>query len=126
MDDEELIRELAEEILRDLGYEVTTCCNGEEAIALFKSSMNAGHPFSIVIMDLVIPGGMGGIEAARNILNLAPHARLIASSGYSSDPAIADFTAYGFCETMIKPYNSNEFSRALQNALKTVPAIENI
>jgi len=118
MDDEEVIRELAEEILCDLGYEVKTCCNGEEAIAMFKASMEAHRPYPIVIMDLVIPGAMGGIEAARQILNLDPHARLIASSGYSSDPAMSDYTAYGFCETLIKPYNSDEFNRALQSALK--------
>jgi CheY-like chemotaxis protein len=65
-------------------------------------------------MDLVIPGGMGGIEAARHILNLAPDARLIASSGYANDPAIAEYMTYGFCETITKPYNIDELSRALQ------------
>lgn len=117
MDDEEMIRQLAGEILHDLGYEVATCCNGEEAIALFKASLEAQRPFSIVIMDLVIPGGMGGIEAARHILDLAPQACLIASSGYSNDPAIAEYTTYGFSETIIKPYNADELSRALQNVL---------
>jgi len=118
MDDEEVIRNLAEEILHDLGFEVTTCCSGEEAIALYRSSMTAHHPYALVILDLVIPGGMGGIEAARRILELAPDARLIASSGYSSDPAIAEYTSYGFCETMIKPYNTEELNRALLNALQ--------
>lgn len=117
MDDEELIRQLAGEILQYLGYEVTTCCNGEEAIALYKKSMDAQKPFAVVIMDLVIPGAMGGIEAARHILDLAPQACLIASSGYSNDPAIAEHTSYGFCETIIKPYNADELSRALQNVL---------
>lgn len=117
MDDEEMIRELADEILRDLGYEVTTCCNGEQAVTLFKASMDACNPFTIVVMDLVIPGGMGGIEAARHILTMNPKACLIASSGNSNDPAIAEFASYGFCETIVKPYNTDELGRILQSVL---------
>jgi PAS domain S-box-containing protein len=122
MDDEEMIRKLAEELLRDMGYEVKTCCNGEEAVAFFKTSMAAPNPFAIVIMDLVIPGGMGGIEAARQILELSPQARLIASSGYSNDPAIAEYATYGFCTTIVKPYNVDELSRVLQVALSSKPS----
>jgi CheY-like chemotaxis protein len=118
MDDDRMILELASEILRDMGYEVTTCCNGEEAISLYKKSIDALKPYSIVIMDLTIPGGMGGIEAARHILDMAPQARLIASSGYSNDPAIAEYTSYGFCEKMVKPYNTDELNRALKNTLQ--------
>ena len=91
--------------------------NGEEAIAIFKASMEAHKPFSIAIMDLVIPGAMGGIEAARHILDLAPRTRLIATSGYSNDPAIAEHTTYGFCDAIIKPYSTDELNRILQRAL---------
>ncbi|MDA8430359.1 MAG: PAS domain S-box protein [Geobacteraceae bacterium] len=124
MDDEELIREFAAEILRDMGYEVTTCCNGEEAIALFKASMDAHRPYAIVIMDLIIPGGMGGIETARHILNLAPHVRLIASSGFPNDPAIAEYNTHGFCGAMTKPYNVAEMKRVLQSVLPAGPAMD--
>ena len=117
MDDEEMICEVSSEILRDLGYSVTTCSNGEEAIALFNAARDAGTPFSIVILDLIIPGGMGGIETAQHILNRSPHARLIASSGYSDDPALVDFTTHGFCQTITKPYNVDELKQVLQNIL---------
>ena len=68
MDDEEIIRDLAMDIFGYLGYRVTTCINGEEAILLYKTAMESGAPFSAVIMDLTIPGGMGGKEAAQQIL----------------------------------------------------------
>ena len=119
MDDDEMIRDVAGEILRDLGYEVTTCCKGEEAIEFFKNSIEAQVPFSMAILDLIIPGGMGGIETARHILELAPQTLLIASSGYSNDPAIAKHAAYGFCGTIVKPYNTEEIERALQAALRS-------
>jgi PAS domain S-box-containing protein len=118
MDDELMIQEVAGEILRDLGYKVTTCGSGEEAVALYKTSLNAGSPFSIVIMDLIIPGGMGGIEAARLILELSPKACLLASSGDSNGPAMAEHATYGFCGTITKPYNAEDLSRALRETIK--------
>lgn len=107
MDDEEMIRNLMAEILRELGYCVTTCSNGDEAIALYSSAMEKNSPFFTVIMDLTIPGGMGGKEAAQVILNIDPDARLIVSSGYSNDPVMADYAEYGFAETMVKPYKAS-------------------
>lgn len=91
MDDEKMLRDLAKAILEELGYQVTTCTNGEEAVALYKAAFEAGVPFSAVIMDLTIPGGMGGEEAARAILEIDSRAQLIVSSGYSNDTIIADF-----------------------------------
>jgi len=117
MDDELMIQEVAGEILRDLGYKVTTCGSGEEAVALYKASLNAGRPFSVVIMDLVIPGGMGGVEAARLILELSPKACLLASSGYTNGPAMAEHATYGFCGTITKPYNAEDLSRALRETI---------
>ena len=71
-------------------------------------------PFSLVIMDLTIPCGMGGVEAARQILSLDPEAQLIVSSGYSADPVMANFSIYGFCAALEKPYNVAEIARILQ------------
>jgi PAS domain S-box-containing protein len=117
MDDEEMLRDLAESILEEFGYRVKTCLNGEEAIALYKSAFEGGAPFSAVIMDLTIPGGMGGEEAARAILEIDPHAQLIVSSGYSNDPIIADFRRYGFSAVALKPYGVSEIAEVLNRLL---------
>jgi PAS domain S-box-containing protein len=118
MDDEEMIRDLATAMLEELGYRVTTCTNGEEAVAVYKAAFEAGACFSAVIMDLTIPGGMGGREAARGILNIDPRARLIVSSGYSNDPIIADFRRYGFAAAALKPYSVADIADVLKNLLR--------
>jgi CheY-like chemotaxis protein len=117
MDDEELIRDLTSDILGDLGYHVQTCSNGDEAIALYIEAKAADVPFFAVIMDLMIPGGMGGIEAAQHILRRDPQARLIVSSGYPDDPVMADFARFGFCATIVKPYSIDEISQVLKELL---------
>jgi CheY-like chemotaxis protein len=117
MDDEEMIRELVTAILQELGYRVTTCSSGEEAIDLYRAAISAGAPFRAVIMDLTIPGGMGGKEAARSIINIDPAARLIVSSGYSTDPVMADCREFGFCGTVFKPYSAGEIAAVLKEAL---------
>jgi PAS domain S-box-containing protein len=108
MDDDEMIREITSEILEYLGYNATLCARGEEVIELYRQAREAGHPFFAVIMDLTIPGGMGGKEAAQNILALDPEASLIVSSGYSNDPVLANYEEYGFCGVVIKPYQAIE------------------
>lgn len=117
MDDEEVIRELAAEMLGHLGYEVTTCATGEEAVRKYRLAKEGNKPFSFVIMDLTVPGGMGGRESAKDILAFDPYARLIASSGYSNDPVMADFCDYGFCGSIAKPYTLDELTRIAQYAV---------
>ncbi len=113
MDDEEIIRELTSEMLEYLGYQVKTCVDGAEAVALYKAARESGTPFAVVIMDLTIPGGMGGKEAAQQILAIDPVACLIVSSGYSNDPIMADYKTYGFSAAVAKPYDMTEFCRLL-------------
>ena len=114
MDDEEGIRDVAVSILEYLGYAVCTCCSGEEAVKLYREAGEAGQPFYAAIMDLTIPAGMGGKEAAREILAYDSEARLIVSSGYSNDPVMAQHAEYGFCAAVIKPYRAFEIERALE------------
>ncbi|RQW89011.1 MAG: response regulator [Geobacter sp.] len=116
MDDEEMIRDLAAEMLGHLGYEVTTCATGEDAVLKYRIAKEENKPFSFVIMDLTIPGGMGGRESAADILAVDPGARLIASSGYSNDPVIANFYDFGFCGSIVKPYTLDDLTRVLQCA----------
>jgi len=113
MDDEEIIRELAVVMLEEIGYQVTTCGDGAEAIRLYTGAGESGTPFLAVIMDLTIPGGMGGKEAAKKILAIDPTACLIVSSGYSSDPIMSDYRSYGFTGAIAKPYRITELEQLL-------------
>lgn len=114
MDDDGMILNLAEKMLQHLGYRVTTCTGGEEAVSQYQAAIEAARPFDIVIMDLTVPGGMGGKEAAQKILALDPGARLIVSSGYSNDPIMAHYEEYGFCGAVIKPYRMKELMEVLR------------
>jgi len=118
MDDDEMVRELATMTLERAGYTVTECVNGEEAIAIYTTAINAGTPFSLVIMDLTIPGGMGGLEAARLIAAIDPEATLIVSSGYSDDPVMSNPGEYGFCAAIEKPYKANDIAAVLAGIRK--------
>jgi two-component system, cell cycle sensor histidine kinase and response regulator CckA len=122
MDDEEIIREMTSQMLASLGYQAATCGDGAEAIARYRAALDAGSPFSAVIMDLTIPGGMGGREAARQILALDPKARLVVSSGYSTDPIMAESARFGFCATLTKPYTLAEVAATLGAVLAGEPA----
>jgi signal transduction histidine kinase/ActR/RegA family two-component response regulator len=113
MDDEEMIRELVTEVLDSLGYQTTCAADGAEAINCYQKALNAGKPFAAGILDLTIPGGMGGKEAAARILALDPEACLIVSSGYSDDPVMANCRDYGFCAAVAKPYQIAELENCL-------------
>ncbi len=119
MDDEELILEVVGEMLSHLGYEAEFARDGHEAIELYKKAKDAGHPFAAVIMDLTIPGGMGGKEAVKKLIEIDPHVKAIVSSGYSTDPIMADFRKYGFCRVITKPFKLNELSEVLQRGLSS-------
>lgn len=117
MDDEEMIRELATGMLEEIGYQVTTCNDGTAAIRYYKAARESGAPFSAVIMDLTIPGGVGGKEAAAEILAVDPTACLIVSSGYSNDPIMSDYSTYGFAGAIAKPYRICELAQMLRSSL---------
>jgi PAS domain S-box-containing protein len=117
MDDEEMVRVVTREILKALGYEVSSAADGAEAIRLYTEARDAGRPFDAVIMDLTVPGGMGGKEAIQKLREIEPGVRAIVSSGYSQDPVMADYKIYGFNEAIAKPFTSNELSRVLHKAL---------
>ncbi|MBN1297264.1 PAS domain S-box protein, partial [bacterium] len=103
MDDEALIRMVTSRMLSRLGYNVETASDGPEAIEKYSEALRQGGRFDAVIMDLTIPGGMGGKEAVRKLLAIDPSARVIVASGYSSDPVLSGFSAYGFVGHLAKP-----------------------
>jgi two-component system, cell cycle sensor histidine kinase and response regulator CckA len=114
MDDEEVTRNVLSEMLTHLGYEVETARDGAEGIALYRHAQEVGAPFAAVILDLVVAGGMGGREAIAKLRELDPQIKAIASSGYSNDAVMADFSHYGFSGVLPKPYKLAELSAVLQ------------
>jgi PAS domain S-box-containing protein len=105
MDDEAMVRDVVGRILSTMGLEVESAGDGAETIALFEKAKNEGRPFDVVIMDLTIPGGMGGKEAITKLRELDPNVKAIVSSGYSHDPVMARFREYGFSGAVSKPYS---------------------
>ncbi len=117
MDDEEMIRELAQELLTDAGFEVTLTADGTAAVAAYAQAFEEGNPFDVVLMDLTIPGGMGGKEALRQLLAIDPRVKAIVSSGYSMDAAMADFATHGFMAVVPKPYRAETLLAIVQQVL---------
>ena len=119
MDDEESVRQIAGKIVRALGYEAAFARDGREAIACWQTARTKGQPFDVAIMDLTVPGGMGGREAMRELLALDANAKAVVSSGYCQDPVMANFRDYGFRDVLAKPYNVLDVSRALSALLRS-------
>jgi CheY-like chemotaxis protein len=117
MDDDESIRNVTEKILIELGYDVGCASDGAETIAVYQDAAKSGHPFDAVIMDLTIPGGMGGKETIERLLKIDPKVAAIVSSGYSNDPIMSDFEKYGFRGVATKPYSIEKLSWVLHDVL---------
>jgi PAS domain S-box-containing protein len=118
MDDEEIICKVVGAMLRHLGYDSEFAANGADALKKYETRLSDGQPFDAVIMDLTIPGGMGGKEAIGKLLAIDPNAVAIVSSGYSSDPIMADYATYGFTGVIAKPFemkNLGNILHSLQN-----------
>jgi CheY-like chemotaxis protein len=119
MDDEPLVRKVLGKMLLAMGYEVESVEDGAQALELYTRAQDTGDPFITVILDLTVPGGMGGKEAMARLLKIDPQIKAIVSSGYSDDPVMADFQSYGFTDVIAKPYRISELDKVLK---KTLPA----
>ncbi len=117
MDDDEMIRELAREMLEQMGHEVLTATNGDEALLLYKHHHLSGSEIDVVIMDLTIPGGMGGKEAVGKLLEIDPNAKILVASGYSNDPVMANCREYGFQGAVTKPFKFSELQKVVNRVL---------
>ena len=115
MDDEEFIRDVAIQMLSMIGYEVSVANDGNQAIEMYSQAQQSGEPFDTVIMDLTIPGGMGGKEAIQKLRKLDPNVKALVSSGYSNDPIMSNFRDYGFQGMVKKPYRIQDMSDALRS-----------
>ncbi len=115
-DDIDILKSLAK-MLEYLGYKTEGAKTGQDAIKKYREALSSDRPFDAVIMDLTIPGDMGGKEATENILAADPDATIIVSSGYSDDAAISDYRKYGFRGVLLKPYNMNQLSEVLDEVI---------
>jgi PAS domain S-box-containing protein len=118
MDDEAMVVRAAELILQNAGYQTQGAPNGDAAAEAYREALSQGRRFDVVILDLTVPGGMGGREAAERILAIDPSARLIVSSGYSEDALMSEFRRHGFRAVLPKPYNARQLCEAVQAVLR--------
>jgi len=118
MDDSDIIIEVVEVMLRRLGYEPVCTRDGASAVEIYRRSIQEHRHFDAVIMDLTIPGGVGGKEAIKEVLALNPGARVIVSSGYADDPIMSNFREHGFCGVIAKPFELYDLGAVLQRVLK--------
>ena len=117
MDDEEAIQRLAVALLQRLGLEAKAVGDGNEALREYAVARAAGRPYDVVILDLTVPGGMGGRETMDRLRQIDPDVRAVVSSGYSSDPVVAQYQSHGFSAIVNKPYDLTELTKALNAAL---------
>jgi PAS domain S-box-containing protein len=118
MDDDLAILRFSSVILERAGYQVALAEEGSVALRLYDEARRETRPFDAVVMDLTIPGGMGGKVAVREILKLDPNARVIVCSGYSNDPVMSDYKAYGFRARLAKPFKGEELHRVLAEVIR--------
>jgi len=114
MDDEEMLRNMAGLMLSNMDYEVTLAPDGNSAVALYTQALSNGAPPDAVILDLTIPGGMGGKEVVKILGRLAPNLKAIVSSGYSNDPVVANYKEHGFVASLSKPYDMEALAGMLE------------
>jgi CheY-like chemotaxis protein/two-component sensor histidine kinase len=119
MDDDEAVRSAAAELLETIGYSVATAGDGAEAISLYTEAMEAGKPFGAVVLDLTVPAGIGGRETMTRLLDIDPDVKAIVSSGYSTDPVMANYREHGFSGVAVKPYRLADLARTLQGIMDT-------
>ncbi|MCD4651207.1 MAG: PAS domain S-box protein, partial [Candidatus Cloacimonetes bacterium] len=118
MDDEEMVLKITVKMLEKLGYETETVSGGKDAIKCYQKAMIAGKPFDLIIMDLTIPGGIGGVEAIKEILKIDPNAKAIVSSGYAADPVMANYAEFGFRGIVTKPFIMKELYNVVRQVLE--------
>ena len=116
VDDEPFVREVAKEALESVGYRVEVAASGSEAIALYAAARESGHPFDVLVLDLTIPGDLGGVATLERLRRSDPGVRAIASSGYSTDAVMAYPAAHGFRGAVTKPYTIDELVQAVAHA----------
>jgi CheY-like chemotaxis protein len=114
MDDDAMVRDILGAMLERLGHEAAFAKDGTQAVEKYIQAQQSGEPFDVVIMDLIVPDGMGGREAMERLQSIDPQVKVIVSSGYSSNSVMADFESYGFSGVMAKPYRFSDLRKKLR------------
>lgn len=122
MDDEPPIREMARLFIHRLGAECIGVADGQAALDAYREAQAAGRPFDVVVMDLTVPGGMGGREAMEELRKIDPEVRAVVSSGYSRDPVLANYKQHGFCAVLPKPYGLEQLRKVLAHVVNRTSA----
>jgi len=118
MDDDDAVRTVISRLLQGYGYKVQCTATGDETITAYKNAFGDGEAFAVVIMDLTIPGGVGGKETVKVLREFDPDVKAIVSSGYSNDPIMANFRDYGFKGVIVKPFDIEDFVRTVENVVR--------
>ncbi|HOT75525.1 MAG TPA: ATP-binding protein, partial [Candidatus Wallbacteria bacterium] len=118
MDDEPLIRQTAVQLLNHIGFKAECACDGNEAIQLYRKSIADKAPYEILIMDLTVPGGMGGVETIKILKQIDPEVTAIASSGYFDSPSISNYSSEGFAGFIAKPYKIHDLNMLIKKTIK--------
>lgn len=113
MDDEGFLRDVLARMLETLGYTAVRTADGSEALETFRAAKAAGDPFAGVILDLTVPGGMGGRETVADIRKMDPAVPVFVSSGYASEPVMAAPQEHGFTASLVKPFNLQDLKTVL-------------
>jgi CheY-like chemotaxis protein len=122
MDDEESVRAMLGKMLVSLGFEACFATEGEEALRRYREALAVGRGFDAVILDLTVPGGLGGQETLQRLRESDPGVVALVSSGYSTDPVMAEYAAFGFRGVLTKPYTVAQLSEALRDIIAAAPA----
>jgi CheY-like chemotaxis protein len=117
MDDEEPIRRLGMALLQSLGYETRVVSDGMAAFKEWEGARNQGRPYDLVMLDLTVAGGMGGLATLELMRSIDAEVKAIVTSGYSSDPVLGDYRAHGFKGVVPKPYRISDLGRTIQDVL---------
>ncbi len=118
VDNEEMLLSIAGRMLVHLGHECVCARTAREALDIYKHLWKTGSPVDGVIVDLTLPGGMGGKETAGALFDINSEARIIVASGYSNDPVMVDFDEYGFCAAIAKPFDMDELAEVIEEVLE--------
>lgn len=114
MDDEESVRNIVQEMLQHLGYETDVAADGREAVEKYERALRLGRPFTAVILDLTVRGGMGAKEALEKIRALDRGVKAIVSSGYLQDEIVDRYADFGFAGVVTKPFTIRKLGETLQ------------
>lgn len=117
LDDQAPVLKMVGRMLGQMGYETVFAKDGAEAVEIYQEAIRVNEPFDLVILDLTVPGGMGGAKTIPALLKIDPKVKAIVSSGYSNDSIISNYGDYGFCEVAPKPYSKAHLAELLNRVL---------